>query len=169
MVAFSRRIPTSSNDVFSTTQNMTQDLPRQRQPSWHSDFCTVQHDHVRNRKSRPYKTQGQSRVKHNKICAKFFNHCVDALHHPWVRQQHRLTCSFNAIRLTRIKCRRICMWTCEDRKRVRRQSTPPFPQQRLNATDLRREIIGDKKMLHRPSRKVGRCSNSSRTIGSESS
>ena len=97
---------------------------------------------------RPNQSERDRRIEHHEVCPEIVCEVVDAFHHPRMRQQHRFTRAFNAIWLVCIERCGPFIGTCEDGKAVRRQPTPPFPEQRLDATDLRWIVVRDEKMLH---------------------
>ncbi len=104
----------------------------------------------------PTRPERERRVEHDEVGADAGGHLVDAGHHPRVRQQRRLAHPLDVERLGAIELLGPGVRTGQHGARLRRQPSPPLPQQRLDAADLRREVVRDQQVLHsRPRRCCG--------------
>ena len=156
------RIRPGGDDVPRAAQHVAQRLLGTGQATGHGDLGSVQHDVVRQVEGRPHQSERDCRIEHHEVSTDTRCHLVDARDHPRVRQQNRFTRSFDVKRLHGIERCRSGVRTGQHRERVGRQASPPFPEQRLDATDLRWEVVGDEQVLHHAA------VNSSATLGSVS-
>ena len=142
------RVATGGDDVAGTPQHITEGLAAQRQSARNGDLGPVQHHVVGQRQGRADEPEWQGRVEHHQVGADFTGHRVDPLHHPWVRQQHRLAGALDKKWLLGIELGGTRVGAGEHGKGLGWEAAPPLPQQGLDATDLGRKVVGDEKMLH---------------------
>jgi hypothetical protein len=142
------RVAAGGDDVASTAQHVAERLLAERQTARHGDLGAVQHDVVRQAQRRSDHAQRHRRVEHHQVGADLLRQRVDPLDHPRVRQQDRLAGAFDVERLCGVELGGALVGAGEHGEGVGWQPTPPLPQQRLDAADLGREVVGDEEVLH---------------------
>ena len=160
---FGGRITAGGNNVARPLEHIAQGLLAGRNATRHRDLGTMQHNVVRQLERRANKANRKRRVEHHKIGADLAGHVVNASHHERVRQEHRLAHTIDAKRLLRVEGRGVFVGGGEHCKGIGRKPPPPLPQQRLNATDLGWEVVGDQQVFHDAA-----ATSSSMTMGSVS-
>ena len=134
--------------VAGPSQHGAERLARARQAAGHGDLGAVQHDVVGPGERRADEPERHGRVEHDEVGTEVGGELVDAPHHQRVRQQHRLGHALDAVRLLGVERVGTAVRAGEHGERLRRQPTPPLPQQRLDPPDLRREVVRDQQVLH---------------------
>ena len=147
-LGLARCVLSGRHDVAGASEHGGERLLRARQATRHRDLGAVQHDVVRQLQRRPDESERHRRVEHDEVGADVGGQRVDPRHHRWVREQHRLTHPLHPERLGGVELGRPGVRAGEHGERVRRQAPPPLPQQRLDAADLRREVVRDEEVLH---------------------
>jgi hypothetical protein len=148
MDGFGGRISAGRDDPLGPTQRVGQCLLGERQPAGHRDLGAVQYEPVRQLQRRADQSERHGRVEDHEVGPDILGQVVDLLDHPRMREQHWLTRALDAVGLAGIEFGRARVRAGEHGERFGRQATPPFPQQRLDAADLGREVVGDQQVLH---------------------
>ena len=140
----------ADDDVAGPAEHCGERLFRARQPARHGDLGPVQHDVVRQLNDGPTSpsgTAGSSTTRSAPKSAAIGRSATPSMDAGAARAHGRAPSGTAGRRRTR---RHRAYGLVSTAKRVRRQPPPPLPQQRLDAADLRREVVRDEEVLHDP-------------------
>ena len=161
------RIATGGDDVACPTERVRQRLLAERETAGHGDLGAVQHEVVGKFERWPDESERDGGVEHDEVGAEVAGEFVDLAHHERVREQDRFAGPLDPVRLVGVERRRVGVRAGEHGEPIGGKTTPPLPEQRLDAADLRWEVVGDEEVLHARHREVRRssahCACSART------
>ena len=169
-LGFSQWVAPGGDHDARATQHATKGAVRAGNAPGHGDLRAVEHDAVavsQAQADEPYRQRG---IEHDDLRTDFVRQRVDVSSDPPCRPQDLVLHPLHAEGLFAIPLARAAVRRGEHRRSLRRQSAPQLPQVRLNAAELRREVVGDEEILTH-ARAATRCAAHSaceRNIGSGS-
>ena len=143
MLGFRSRVAARCDDVARPTQHPPEQLFRTGDAARECHFGTVQHEVVRQVEERADSTKRQGGIQHDDVSTEALRKAIDPPHCHRVREQPRLPDAVYLERLRRIPFLGALVRGREYCKSFRRKPSPPLPEQRLDAANLRGEVIRD--------------------------